>query len=233
MTTELYPVCTFGNDGPWSSFTLQIGTPAHDVRVLISTSGSQTWAVATQRCNSTDPPDCQSSQGNLFDSIKSTTWKRNNTNCNGTFALDLEENSEYSGVGSYGYDTIALDSQGNGGPSLDQQILAGITTRDFYLGIFGLDPRPSKFTDSKGSVPSHMTNLFTSAKIPSLAWGYKAGNQSRLKKVLGSLTLGGYDASRFIPNPVTFPFSRVDARALTISLQSITFQARTTTAQFC
>ena len=34
-----------GNDGPWSSFALRLGTPAQTVKVMISTAGSQTWVV--------------------------------------------------------------------------------------------------------------------------------------------------------------------------------------------
>lgn len=40
--------------------------------------------------------------------------------------------------------------------------------------------------------------------------------------MLGSLTLGGYDASKFIPNTVSFPFNQQDARDLTVSIDSIT-----------
>lgn len=42
-----------------------------------------------------------------------------------------------------------------------------------------------------------------------------------LDKVLGSLTLGGYDSSKFIPNNVNFPFSQQEARDLTVTLSSI------------
>lgn len=31
-----------GNDGPWSSFVIQVGTPAQNVKTLISTAGYQT-----------------------------------------------------------------------------------------------------------------------------------------------------------------------------------------------
>ena len=43
-----------------------------------------------------------------------------------------------------------------------------------------------------------------------------------LDQVLGSLTLGGYDASRFMPNNLTFPFDADDSRRLTLGLQSVT-----------
>lgn len=57
--------------------------------------------------------------------------------------------------------------------------------------------------------------------IPSLSWGYTAGNPYRLSKVPDSLTLGGYDASRFTPNNLTFQFSADDSKPLTLGLQAI------------
>src|SRR3954453_23147715 len=43
-----------------------------------------------------------------------------------------------------------------------------------------------------------------------------------LNRVLGSLILGGYDSSKFIPNGVSFPFSSEDIRDLTLQIEGIT-----------
>lgn len=43
-----------------------------------------------------------------------------------------------------------------------------------------------------------------------------------LKKVLGSLTLGGYDQSRFTPNDLSFSFASNPVRDLVVGIQSIT-----------
>jgi hypothetical protein len=157
-----------GNDGPWSSFTLQIGTPAQDVNVLISTAGYQTWAVVPEGCTPSDPPSCAMLRGGEFLTNRSTTWTRNNVTTNGTFTLGLELNLDYSGNRLYGSDTIGLGWQGSSGPSLDQQIVAGIATKEFYLGIFGLNPRPSNFTNFDHPIPSYMTNLKERSMTPSL-----------------------------------------------------------------
>lgn len=42
-----------------------------------------------------------------------------------------------------------------------------------------------------------------------------------LKKVLGTLTLGGYDASRFIPNPLSFSFAPDNDRDIVVGIQAI------------
>lgn len=210
-----------GNDGPWSSFYLEIGSPAQDVKVLISTAGYQTWTVVPQGCIASDPPDCATSRGGQFTPSQSSTWKYNNASVNGTFTLGLETNLDYSGNGDYGYDTIVLGYQGSNGPSLQQQTIAGIATKEFYLGIFGLNPRSTNFSTFDDPVPSYMATLKNRSMIPSLSWGYTAGNQYRLGTVLGSLTLGGFDSSRFIANDVTFAFNQVDERDLTVNIGSI------------
>lgn len=214
-----------GNDGPWSSFVIQVGTPAQNVKVLISTAGYQTWAVLPQGCTSSDPPTCGISRGGEFRANESTTWVANNVTSKGIFSLGLELNLGYAGNnGEYGYDTVGLGWQGSGGPSLDQQIVAGIATKQFYLGIFGLNPRPSNFTSFNNPIPSYISNLRKESLISSLSWGYTAGNQYRLNKVLESLTLGGYDASRFIPNNVSFAFNEIDIRDLTVVVKQVTMK---------
>ncbi|KAL8946002.1 MAG: hypothetical protein Q9222_007543 [Ikaeria aurantiellina] len=212
-----------GNDGPWSSFTLQIGSPAQNVNVFISTAGAQTLPVAPQGCISSDPSNCAQLRGGLFDANQSTTWVSNilSPNKTDTFALGLETNLGYSANGKFGFDTVALGWQGSGGPSLEEQIVGGIATKDFYLGLFGLNPRPSNFSTFSDRVPSYMSNLKNQSLIPSLSWAYTAGNQYRLNKMLGSLTLGGYDASRFTPNNVTFAFNQQDIRDLTVNINAI------------
>ena len=210
-----------GNDGPWSSFYLQIGSPPQDVKVLISTAGYQTWAVLPQGCIASDGPDCTSSRGGRFIPSQSSTWRYNNASVNGTFTLGLETNLDYSGNGDFGYDTVVLGYQGSTGPSLQQQIIAGIATKEFYLGIFGLNPRSTNFSTLDNPVPSFMATLKDRSLIPSLSWAYTAGNQYRPGTVLGSLTLGGFDSSRFLANDVTFPFNQVDDRDLTVEIDSI------------
>ena len=218
-----------GNDGPWSTFAIQVGTPRQDVRILVSTAGYQTWVVLPEGCTSTDPSNCATLRGGGFNPSESSTWEENTFGSNGTFTLELETNLGYSGNGDFGYDTITLGWEGSGGPSLDQQILAGIATKDFYLGIFGLNPKPSNFTNFDRPVPSFMTNLRDKLLIPSLSWGYTAGNLYRFNRVLGSLTLGGFDSSKFLPNGVSFPFSEIETRDLTVNLDGITMDFDNTT----
>ncbi|KAL2051712.1 hypothetical protein ABVK25_008126 [Lepraria finkii] len=63
-----------------------------------------------------------------------------------------------------------------------------------------------------------MRNLTDQNMITSLSFGYTAG----LNQVVSSLTLGGYDASRFTLSNISVPFAADDSRILTVSVQSIT-----------
>ncbi|KAF8862071.1 acid protease [Acephala macrosclerotiorum] len=212
-----------GDDGPWSTFTVQIGNPPQSVKVLISTYSHQTWAIAEEGCQSGDPTDCNKLRGGLYNYSASSSWVPNTANLTTLiYGLGLESNLGYSGNGRYGFDDVTLGFQGSSGPSLKNQTVAGVATEDFFLGLFGLNPAPSNFTDFDDPIPSFMENLRKQSMIPSTSWAYFAGNQYRSSEVLGSLTLGGYDTSKFIANNLTFNFSTNDQPDLAVQISSIT-----------
>lgn len=92
---------------------------------------------------------------------------------------------------------------------------------DFFLGMFGLGPRPTNYTNSDNPQPSFLWSLKNQSLIPSLSWGYTAGAPYRIKGVFGSLTLGGYDSSRFTANNQSFLFGSDETRPLVVALQRI------------
>lgn len=160
-----------GNDGPWSTFAIRVGNPPQPLRVLASTTVAETWVVLNQGCTSNDGSKCANARGNLFNQNISSTWDDH-----GLFELGVELNLDYNNFdnGDYGLDTLALGYTGSGGLSLDQQVVAGIATKDFYLGSLGLAPWPVNFTLRESS-PSYLSNLKNQSKIPSLSFGYSAG----------------------------------------------------------
>ena len=89
------------------------------------------------------------------------------------------ESQWVSPKGSFGFDDVTLGWGGSGGPSLKNQTVGGIASKDSYLGQFGLSPRASNFTDFTAPVPSYMENLKAQNMIPSKSWAYTAGNQYR------------------------------------------------------
>jgi hypothetical protein len=213
-----------GDDGPWSSFSLRVGTPPQYLRVLISTAGQDTWVVLPEGCSPAEfnSSACPDLRGKLFNISQSTTWKDQGDGS--FFGLGLETNLGYSGNGDFGLETVGLglqDLPSVGGPNLTSQVVAGISTTDFFMGVFGLGVQPTNLSTFGDPLPSFITSLKSNSLIPSLAWSYTAGASYRLKGVFASLTLGGYDQSRFIPNDMSFSFAEDISRDLVVAIQSI------------
>lgn len=119
-----------GNDGPWSSFPIQVGTPSQDVKVLISTAGTQTWVVAPEGCTNTDPTNCATLRGGEYLLNQSSTYVPNLTNTSSNiYNLSFESSLGDAGFGRYGFDDITMGWQGSGGPMLKNQTFAGIATK--------------------------------------------------------------------------------------------------------
>lgn len=169
-----------------------------------STAGQATFVVGPLGCQATDNyqafPNCTQTRGELFDTSKSLSW-----NSLGNYTLSLETNLGYNETAAYGLESIALGfSDANGGPTLQNQTVSDILITDYYVGLFGIGNQPTNFTTQSNPQPSFLTTLRTKNLIPSLSWAYTAGAKYRLKGVFGSLTFGGYDLSRLVPNNVSF-----------------------------
>ena len=197
---------------------ISVGTPPKEIRVLASTQVPETWVVLTAGCIPEDPSNCNDTRGGLFDASASNTWQDIIiTTLNAELNLGYNNNSD---AGDYGYDTLALGSSATGGVSLKHQVVAGIATKDFYLGNLGLSAQAINITDSNNPQPAPIKALKTQDLIPSLAYGYTAGASYR--NASASLTLGGYDLSRFLPNDISFTFAPAEARQLVVAIRSIT-----------
>ncbi|KAI9808897.1 MAG: hypothetical protein M1826_004027 [Phylliscum demangeonii] len=207
-----------GNDGPWSTFGVQVGTPSQNLRLLPSTSGDALWAVLPEGCTARDPSNCGALRGATFSLNRSSTWSDL-----GLYQLPPGTPADalgYHGNAHCGRDTVTLGWQGDGLPTLPQ-IVAGIATKDFYLGSLGLSPHAVNFTTFNDPQPSMLYLLRNRSQIASRAWGYTAGAYYQQPRVFGSLTLGGYDASRFVANNVSFHFGADIARDLLVGLRAI------------
>lgn len=128
--------------------------------------------------------------------------------------------------GTYGFDTVGISQVSS--PDVvpvARQVVADIITEEFYVGTLGLNAAPINFstTDSTDSAVSLLTSLKNQNSIPSRSFGFTAGAAYRGNGVNASLTLGGYDASRFTPNDVSFTFAPAKTRQLVASVQSITY----------
>lgn len=208
---------TIRADGPWSSFALQMGNHAQDIRAMISTAATFTWGIQASGCPDFYPANCEDSRGFFFLTNESITWQGNSV-----YQFGLETNLGYDSSGQQGWDDVSIGWQGAVTATVNHSVVYVIQDSKYWLGGFGLNPRPTNFTTLTEPQPSFLTQLKATNQTPSISYGYTAGNQYRLDKVFGSLTLGGYDQNRFTPTNVTFPFYQDISRDLLVNIQSIT-----------
>lgn len=118
-----------------------MGTPAQDVRVLVSTNSPETMVVLPEGCTTQAanpiPDGCASARGGLFSKNGSSTWQDQGLygiNWNG---IGLEANLGYDQHADYGLETLGLGySAGAEGPTLLNQTVAGIgTVSPFYMSV--------------------------------------------------------------------------------------------------
>jgi hypothetical protein len=103
---------------------------------------------------------------------ESSTWRQI-----GIYDLILESQLNYTGNGLYGLDTVGLMVDGNA--TFENQVVAGIATKAYYLGIFGLGPKPSNFSNFENPQPSLMQTMKNQEVIPSVSFAYTAGASYR------------------------------------------------------
>ncbi|KXT11014.1 hypothetical protein AC579_7948 [Pseudocercospora musae] len=216
-----------GNDGAWNSFLVQVGTPAQTFRVLPSTTGQELWVPVPDGCTAASPDDpgyCGFLRGTLavdgtnssgFATNESSTW-----NVMGVYTLDAQElDLGYGGNGLYGRDTVAWGNASTS-PNLTQQIVAGIADTDWWVGLVGIGPKASNFTNFNNPIPSYLSNLVDQNTIPSLSWGYTAGASYR-DQAQASLTLGGYDTDRFEGPGISIKMNADNSRPLQVAVTKI------------
>jgi hypothetical protein len=199
-----------------------VGTPPALVYVLPSTVSTSTWVVGAWGCNQsynllTLPGNCNATRGGVFDNSTSSTWDEK-----GNYGLKVEEYLGEKVEGEFGFDDVDLGYTGSG-VSLQNTTVAWFIDQIFAVGMFGLSYRPTNFSLAAWDmVPSFLGTLYAEKKIPSLSYGYTAGAYYRKDAGgQGSLVLGGYDRSLFVPNSLVFPFNEDQSVDLTVGLQGI------------
>ncbi|OCL13173.1 acid protease [Glonium stellatum] len=218
-----------GNDGAWSTFTVNIGDSGNgisgqDFRVLISTSGSATLIpVQTSWCNVPDQLTCANSRGVQpyhsirspgFQSDKSSNWQQE-----GLYNLEIPNYvpNTHSNA-TYGRDTVGIGPDSANSSILRRQLVAELITDDFFMGSFGLSTLPTSFGTE--IVESFLTVFNQSNCTPSLSYSYTAGAIYRNEGVLGNLVFGGYDQSRFTSG-VQIPMPSTINSSLIVGVESI------------
>ena len=189
---------------------------------MVSTASTAIWTIAAQGCPPHYVNDCANDRGFLFLTNKSLTWTPNSI-----YQTGLEANLGRDSSGYTGFDKATLGWQGSNTATNDHAIIWNLADSKYWLGVFGMNPRPTNFSTFNDPQTSFMQTLYNRKIIPSLTYGYTAGNGYRFSKVFGSLTLGGYDANRFEPNGISFDFYPDISRDLSVNLHAITTDSTT------
>ncbi|KYG41059.1 hypothetical protein M433DRAFT_76677 [Acidomyces richmondensis BFW] len=222
-----------GDDGTWSTFTIAVGSPPQPFRILPATTGDVILLPFPPGCSGQlleNVSDCGELRGvdffegipsRGFQSNKSKTWDGAPDN---PYLLDLERNL-FINTAVYGTDTVTLKGAtiDASNQSLTKQTVALITTADFWLGSLGLGISSTDLMPDS-STPSLLETLKAQNIIPSLAYGYTAGQSYQSPGVLGSLIFGGYDEARLAvdPIPINVPFDVTAAHGLRLTITSLT-----------
>lgn len=163
-----------GNDGRWSSFALQAGHPAQQLRVMPSTDSAALWLNWEQEACPDFLPlppgtgDCVESRGGVYNANESTTWVANSIFSNG-----VDPNLGFDDDQMYGFDNVAIGF--NNDITIQHQTLALNADPHYWLGGFPLNPRPFNFTTANNPQNSTFQQLRENNRIPSVSYGYAAG----------------------------------------------------------
>lgn len=141
---------------------------------MVSTAGYQVWTISETGCPNGTMMGCEDSRGTPFLTNESLSWVPNSI-----WNLGLEDNLGLDDSANFGFDTVTLGWQGSGLPTADHIVTSNLAMDQFWLGTFGLNPRPTNFSNFNDPQESFMTKLKNNNTIPSLAWAYTAGNQYR------------------------------------------------------
>ena len=115
--------------------------------------------------------ECSNERGDTVNLNESSSRKEI-----GLFDLGLELNFGRNESGDYGLDSLALGlSTATGGPMLDSQVVVGIETNRYRIGMFGLNQQPTNLSSFSDPYPSFLASLKAQNLIPSLSWAYTAG----------------------------------------------------------
>ncbi|KAK7532016.1 aspartic peptidase domain-containing protein [Phyllosticta citribraziliensis] len=203
-----------GPDKSWSTFWLNIGNSTTDIRVLPSTSLSWIVAINSVGCEN-GSEDCQDSRGQFYNPETAAAPLGNV----GMGSSTLQEPSINASLVS---DYVSFPESLKNIHAVSQAI-ANIGQIEYWVGLFPLNPRTNSVSAISNKYPSLLQTLKNQSQIPSLSWGYTAGANYKSSKVYGSLTLGGYDSSRFDnTTKVEGAFTDDPAQDFTVSLVSIT-----------
>ncbi|QIW96321.1 hypothetical protein AMS68_001839 [Peltaster fructicola] len=224
-----------GDDGYWSTFTISVGTPPQSFRVLPATIDPHVSIITDDGCKAgmASVSNCGDLRGvNYVNGAASRgfQWSASGSSTSSTYRYfnafdEFTGQSQFNASGPFGNDTLSLSSKGGfTNITMTNQIIAGVSDVNFWLGTFGLGNAYTNYAQSGFVAPSLLYNMKNQSQIPSISYGYTAGRYYD-NKTEASLILGGYDTNRITGQNVTNKISSSDStQSLNINVQSLTAQ---------
>ncbi|KAF2785990.1 acid protease [Melanomma pulvis-pyrius CBS 109.77] len=219
-----------GNDGKWSTFTINIGDVdtgrGQNFKVLISTSSPLT--LVPQQSDWCDSKDCAKQRGIEifngkqplgFEPESSKAWKEE-----GLYSLPMPDWWSGTGVnGTWGSDNVGLGESSPDSKILGSQWVVEYDSEDFFMGSFGL--AAGSVNPGSGPKSPFLTNFAAFNNSPSTSYGYTAGAiyRNNNKGILGNLVLGGFDQSRFSQLGTSISMPSTSNNTLVVGVQSILY----------
>ena len=135
-------------------------------------------------CLDTDPSNCPDTRGGLFNINASNTWIDKGIFALGTLGANGDElnlpdyNDDYAN-GDYGIDALGLGPIDSPLVDFKAQVMAGLATKDFYVGSIGVSSRNTNFSDFTNTNIPLLKSLKESNTTKSLTFAYTAGAKYR------------------------------------------------------
>jgi hypothetical protein len=162
-----------GNDGPWSTFTIGVGTPPQAIRVIPSAAQNFVTVLRPEDCISElySLQNCSESRGGVFRYNESSTWRSQ-----GLHDVSPTEDPLFKRTFFFGTDTVGIPQ----GSRMSNQTVALMQNQpSTSTGVVGISPVPANYTEDSVPVPTFFESLRSSTNIASSTWSYTAGSVNR------------------------------------------------------
>ena len=164
-----------GNDGPWSTFTIGVGSPPQAIRVLPAAAQSVVTVVMAEDCMGVTGgfQNCSDMRGGVFQPNKSRSWSSN-----GVHDVEIAQDM---GLGIkrtflFGTDTVGLGVQPQVSRMSNQTVAGMKGISSSFTGAMGISPKAFNMTPDQAPVPTFFESLSSSTRIASRSWSYTAGS---------------------------------------------------------
>lgn len=162
-----------GNDGPWSTFAIGVGSPPQPIRVIPAAAQTAVSVVLAEEClgQKFGFQNCSDARGGVFRYNESSTW-----HSNGVHNIEV---MGYNRTFLFGTDTVGLGVQPQASRMNNQTVGGMKGSSSSFTGAMGISPNRYKDQQDEESLPTFFESLRSSTRIAGRSWAYTAGAVNR------------------------------------------------------